>query len=251
MENQLKDEQIRNQAEAIQSLERKIETLEAQLPKHLDPDIGEINPAVRLHGEKALVDQVQTLEKQLTECLDMSVDLPETDDLQSRIYHSLHGLFLPTKKWSEYHKEYQMHTVPWWYLREFLFDVDLFNDNWSSADFRKGASILNDIILVLDSSIRESGTADLLERMETHEFGNRLFGWQDAHAEEMHRGTQSLISALVLIRNNQEHPVIKGAVLDSDLVDMLVILKAVAFFQRLWMDAKPQPQMKEAEQKAK
>lgn len=187
------------------------------------------------HGEKALVQQIAELQKQLDECLDTGLELTRDRDLERRIYHAIHGLFLPTKVWSEHDKENRNHFVPWWYLRTFLFDCDLFNSHWSNPDFRKGVDMLNDIVLVVDSDHRPTTT----EHMEKYELASRLFGYWEDRSQDRHRATQYLISALHIIRNNQDHPKIKNMVSDSDLVDMLVILKAISFFQRVWIEAKP------------
>lgn len=230
------EQQIENQKAEIESLQRKNESLEKELQKHLDPDSGDLNPSIKYHYRSAESALVADLQRKLDDCLGADFNLTRDNDLEESIYAAMHGLFLPKRQWSEHDKVYKYYTTPWWYLREFLFDVDLFDNHWTNADFRKGVSILNDLVLVLDSDIDMSDRTSMLERMDRHEFGYRVFMSRDREAEQfMHRGTYALITALILIRKNQDHPEIKGLVSDGDLLDMLVTLKSVYSLQTMWI----------------
>lgn len=210
------EQQIANQKAEIESLNRKIVSLEKELQKLVDPDTGEIRPTFQAPG------------------------LSANDALERRIYHAMHGLFLPVKVWDKHTQEDFESGLPWWALRELLFKDDLFAGRWEDPDFRKGVSILNDIVLVVDGNPHKRRAADLLERMEDHEFGYRLYARDKDDAQEMYRGVQSLITAVKVLRSNLSHPGVKNQVSDRELSDILVILNAVAFFQRVWIDAAPE-----------
>lgn len=211
------EQQIANQKAEIESLNRKIESLEKELQKALDPDSGEIRRSFPKTDGLGLI---------------------ANDALNTRIYHAMHGLFLPVKVWSEHSQKSDERALPWWSLRELLFENDLLASEWGNPDFRKGVSILNDIVLVIERGAEKFDTAGLLTRMEDHEFGYRLYGLNEDRGQEMHRGIQCLIEAVGVLRNNLR--TVKGQVSDRELSGMLVVLNAVAFFQRIWIDAVPE-----------
>lgn len=178
---------------------------------------------------------IADLQKQLAECLE-SVGLTRTETLRDRIYSSIHALFLPAREWHKERKQMEAKFIPWWFLRQFFFDTALFDNHWTSRDFRNGLDMLNDIVHIVDG---DKPAVDL-EHLEKYELGYRLFDYNPDEDQSKHRGMQALISALLLVRQNQDYPGIKGIVSDDVLNDMLVTLKAITFYQRLWMEAKPE-----------
>lgn len=239
----LKDEQIANQAAEIESQRRKIESLERELQRHLDPDSGEIRLTRRgqKHGESALLEQIATLQKELADCLDAApAELVRDGDrlLEERIYITITSAFLPTHSWRKGRDNEEQMTLnfqAWWMFRETLFTTDLFNDHWTAPDFREGLNILNDICQATD------GGPTKLKHFDKYDFANRLFGGGgDEHHERKCRAVQSLISSLVIIRQHSEDKDIKNAFSADEINDMLAALKIVSLCQKLWTDAKPE-----------
>lgn len=161
MENHIKDEQIQRQAEEIESQARKIASLEAELQKCLDPDSGELNPSIRYHyrtGESALVERIQSLEKQLTDCLE---DSPETirfrsDVTPSRVLEAFitnigASLFLPLEYYDEkLGKVKDSRYGVWSTLVFILIERPEFLDLWGNTHFRRAVNMVNEATAHLD-----------------------------------------------------------------------------------------------------
>ena len=127
-----KDEQIVRQAEEIESLNRKIESLEKELQRHIDPDSGEIRPS--LHGEKALIQQIATLQKQLDDCLENERWIMD-ERLERRICGIVASLFMPQDMFTD-----------WFTFRDELLQQEDCVHLFTSRDFRQAMSIMNDFI---------------------------------------------------------------------------------------------------------
>lgn len=242
MENlKIKDEQIQRQAETIQSLERKVESLERELQKYLDPDSGEINPSVKYHyktGEAALLRKIQGLETQLNDCLDLGSPLVHNDRLEQRIRNIVETAFLPVKCYNTQTKEYEKETQPWWYLRQFLFDSELLNDQWSSPEFRLGVDMLNDICQAVEATGVPGGLTR--KHLSRFDFSSRMFGGSAEWAEKKIIAVERLTTSLLLVIDN--YKTVESYVSKDDLYDMLAAFKILSFCQRLWTEAKePEP----------
>lgn len=239
------EQQIANQKAEIESLERKVESLERELQKYLDPDSGEINPSMRYHfksGEAALLEKIQTLERQLGDCLEPGNDLVSSNRLEQRIIGAINALFLPVRCYSKRAKDFQSESQPWWYLREFLFESDLFSDHWTRPEFRLGVDMLNDICQASEATGVKGGLTK--KHFERFEFAGRLFGGSAEWNDKKSIAVRELIASLLLIIQNYKQ-VAKAYVSMDDLYDMLAALKILAFCQKLWTDAKPEPEEKE------
>lgn len=217
MEN-LKDEQIKNQGETITSLERKVESLERELQKVLTPYAGESLPE-----PPALI---------------------RNERLADRIYIAITALFLPVKVWGDGLKEHYNSYQPWWAFRQLLFDCDLFDNHWSQPEFRLGLDMLNDMCQATD------GNPTKLKHFDKYELASRLFGGGPKleYSREKAKGVEVLISALLLIIENQDRKEIKGMVSMGELNDTMAALKGIQFFQRLWLDAKDPVEKEEENQ---
>ena len=247
-ENQ-KDEQIARQKETIDSLERKVQSLESELQKCLDPDSGEINPAIRYHyrsGEDALRQQIEDLQRQLDDCLEPSHgELIQDKErrLEERIGNAITAAFLPTRDYNHEQREWYFNHLAWWAFREFLFDCnDLFADQWSRPEFRDAVAVLNDMCQATEDRPTK------IKQFSRFELANRLFAGSDKHNQTKYRAVQTLITSLSVMMANHEHEEIKPFVSKEELRDMMGALRIISACQKLWMEAQPEKEEPDAEE---
>jgi hypothetical protein len=228
------EQQIENQKAEIESLNRKVASLEKELQKCLDPDSGEINPSLLKHGERGLLQQIDSLQRKLDECPETSELIRDKERvLESRIYTVITSTFLPIRKFD---KDYKLTNrfQAWWYFRSFLFECPLFFKHWQRLEFRQGVDLLNDICQATEDRPTK------LKQFDKFELASRLFGYYDDLGEVKIRALQELIQALLLLIKNEGSGDIGKYVSPEDLNDMLAALRIIAFCQRLWQDATPE-----------
>lgn len=234
-----KDERLARQADEIESLNRKVESLERELAKCLDPDSGEINPSIRYHyktGEGALLEKIQTLEKQLTDCLE---DSPETIRFRTDIDHSRQleafilnvgaSVFQPVKYYDEENPGHGKITEGKWgvwsRLVYCLIDQPEFADLWANQAFRDGVNLINEVVGFLQKAHLKPETA-------TDEYEMAAEYLCFANAED-HQGIIALRSALerlyhVKFEDYNEFP-------KEEIDYMIFALQIVIQLQRLYL----------------
>ena len=189
-----------------------------------------------------MLEKIRTLESQLNDCLDTQGATELTRDserlLEERLDITMTSVFLPTHSWGTTDRN---KVVPnyqaWWMFRQLLFDMDIFDDRWSHAEFRYGVDMLNDICQATEDRPAK------LKQFDKFELGLRLFGGDDLHHNRKCQAVQSLISCLSVIRQNMDHKEIKGCISLDEIHKMLMALTIITQCQRIWTEAKePEPE---------
>jgi hypothetical protein len=219
--------QIEAQKETIESLTRKVESLETELQKCLDPDSGEF--------------KFQPIKSNTAQEVDIKLS---KDGLSERLYNVIHAAFIPVRNYySSHEKKWNKMLLPWWYFRESLFDMDVFSDHWSIREFRFGVHMLNDIC-----QATEDFSGDV-EHFDKFEFAFRLFYCGSPEGDIQKKiGASELVSALHLIIKNQEISEIEY-VNDRELIGMMEVLKVIQACQLIWEQAGESEREKDANSK--
>lgn len=148
------EQQIRNQSETIQSLERKIESLESELQKHLDPDKGELvyhfKPGQK-HGEAALLQQIDDLQRQLDDCPDEGKIIHDAG-LYDRLFNIVAGALMPP---GNDEKDMTDNWELWFYFRQEILKSEQCTDFLSHKSFRDVITSMNHFISDMERHVKD------------------------------------------------------------------------------------------------
>lgn len=179
MEN-LKDEQIKNQGETIASLERKVESLERELQRHLDPDSGTISPRFQPEKQRSKAAQyagykanggtmtMQEWENDSRYDPSLSGEAGRSDQKWIRdnpfkavIHNTIAAQFMPVEKYNSFRKEWYKETPHniWWLFRSAIFEGERSANLLQSQAFRDVIWSMNNFI---EDMSRDKAGFDLL-----------------------------------------------------------------------------------------
>ena len=98
-------------------------------------------------GEKALVEQIATLQKQLDDCLETK-PLVKDEVFHQRMINTVASIFMPISLFNDHRKNYENHTTHgiWWRLRSRLLIDDECKHLFDSKDFREVMSEMNSCV---------------------------------------------------------------------------------------------------------
>jgi hypothetical protein len=149
------------------------------------------------------------------------------DALSERLYNTIHAAFLPVH--SNYNKEKGSWDLayghPWWYFRDYLFQLDEFENHWQSRDFRLGVDMLNDICQATEDFKND------VKHFDKFELGYRLF-----YSEDRKIAVHQLICALsIIIKVHNDDKDI--SVDELELIEMMEVLKIIQACQSVWHQA--------------
>lgn len=209
METISKDQQIQSQAETIESLSARVENLSNELERCL----GETQ-----NTELTLVKQRRD------------------EPLRHRIYVAITSLFVPVQVYDVRKNDDKLIYQPWWYVRDYLFELDAFKDKWSRESFRNAILMLNDIVQGTEGKVSE-----IEDKMESCETGHRLFGHiSDLDNKRLNEAAKELTHAIsTMIKIYPTNQDMQATFSIEGLFDCLSVMRAVIFYQGMWNAAEP------------
>lgn len=100
------------------------------------------------HGEAALLEQINNLQKQLDDCLETDFKWGKSNALRSALENTIAAQFMPVSKYNEYHKEWVKETPydNWWNFRSSIFEGDRSARLLQSQAFRDVIWCMNNFI---------------------------------------------------------------------------------------------------------
>lgn len=205
-----------------------------------------ITPADQIKDQQETIDRltktVTKLENELEKCLSPGVDSKKNQAappplfkdgvMEKRLYTGITAALLPICLKNQTTDKRENNHHAWWYFRDFLVNVDLFDQHWSNKNFRYGIDLLNDLC----QAGEDRPTA--LEGFDKYETGYRFFGYGSEGDEKKRIGIKALIEAMHIVRANQDYEGIKGMIDMDDMNNMLIALMLIEAHQRIWSEAR-------------
>jgi hypothetical protein len=143
------EQQIENQRAEIESLNRKVDSLERELQKY-QTEADKYRPALNYQyrsGESRLLQQIQTLEKQLADCLEKKPDPAppiRTPKIEATIRMACAAPFMPKWRYREGGgREFPPKHSQWRYLQRMLVESDSVSHYWFHKSFKKVLTLVN------------------------------------------------------------------------------------------------------------
>lgn len=236
MENQLKDEQIRNQGETIKSLERKVESLERELHKYLDPDSREINPTFKpgKQGEDALLEQIASLQNR-----PKSKALIRTQEIERTLRLACSSPFMPKWKGIKGNQTFTPKYEQWSALQDNLIESEGLSHYWSHKSFKEVLFAVNYITNKM--AIQKPNHQERDKYDEPAEDLGFHFCYCDQTEHE----------ALILLKEIAEKIKESADIYNPNIDDILVSLSLIIQCQAIYLSCQLQEQEEEQEQEEK
>jgi hypothetical protein len=175
------------------------------------------------HGEAALVEQIDSLQKQLDDCLEKEPKWVKDRRFTQRLCNIMASVFMPLEVYNDITKKHDMVSSEfmWEILRSTVLEQTQFQHLFASADFRRVISGMNKLITDIRRHVSDNDSPDFEMMKDTA---------QELLHDTNPAGWTLMLEALEIVQSVNGHNIFAAWQIQELRIDLQIIHRCVKMY---------------------